>query len=58
MEMNKYKISVVECITYKQFSGEIDAKNEADAINKGKELFLSEYPYYSGNIRLLFCSKL
>ena len=56
--MRKYKISVVECITYKQFSGEIDAKDEADAINKGKELFLSEYPYYSGNIRLLFCIKL
>ena len=55
--MSKYKISVVECITYKQFSGEIDAKDETDAINKGKELFLSEYPY-SGNIRLLFCSKL
>lgn len=56
--MSKYKISVVECITYKQFSGEIDAKDVTDAINKGKELFLSEYPYYSGNIRLLFCSKL
>lgn len=43
----KYKIIIAENISFKQFSGFVDAENRQVAIKKAKEIFIKEYPLYS-----------
>ena len=56
--MNKYRVAISECITYKQFVCEVFAESEEAAIQKAKSDFVLQFPYYSSQFRVLLCSRL
>lgn len=54
----KYKVVFVEDVCYRQFSGEIEANTEEEAIQKGKDIFTKENPDLRAHYKLLWCSKI
>lgn len=56
--MNKYRVTIVECIGYKQFVCEVIAESNASAIEQAKSEFVSKFPMYSAHFRTILCSRL
>ena len=53
----KYKITIAEAKTYKQFVGEIDADSEQQAKEKAMQVFKQEYPQYKYHCKVIMCSR-
>ena len=56
--MGKYKITITEAITYKQFVCEISAQSELEAKEKAKKDFDFQFPEYRFHSRIIMCSKI
>lgn len=56
--MKKYKITIVEAITYKQFVCEISAESEQEAKEKAKKDFAFQFPEYMFHFKIIMCSEI
>ena len=52
----KYRVTIAESISYKQFVGEIEAENEQQAKEKAFEAFKCEQPQYRYHCQVIMCN--
>ena len=55
--MERYKCTIAEAITFKQFVCEVFADTEIAARAKAKAEFDAAFPIYSAQARVIMCSK-
>lgn len=56
--MKKYRITIVEAISYKEFVCEIQANSEKEAKEKAKHDFNMQYPEYMFHSKVIMCSQI
>ena len=56
--MSKYKITIAENITPRQFVGFVEAETKEEAMEKAKKEFISEKPLYSAHFKITMCHKI
>lgn len=56
--MEKYRVTIAESMTYKQFVGEIEASNREEAKKIAREIFIKENPIYSAHCKIIMCSRI
>lgn len=49
--MSKYKITIAENTTHRQFVGFVEAETKEEAMEKAKKEFISEKPLYSAHFK-------
>lgn len=54
----KYRVTIAEAKTYKQFVVEIDAESEQEAKEKAMQIFRNEHWEYSAHCRVIMCNKI
>lgn len=53
----KYRVTIAEAKTYKQFVGEVDAGGEQEAQEKAMQIFKQENPQYMYHCKVIMCSR-
>ena len=56
--MGKYKITIAEAKTYKQFVCEVSARSESEARKKAKQDFNFHFPEYRFHSKIIMCNKI
>lgn len=56
--MNKYKVTIAENITHRQFVGFVEAETKEEAMEKAKKEFIEEKPLYSAHFTITMCHKI
>lgn len=56
--MKKYKITIAEARTYKQFVCEISANSEREAKEKAKKDFALQFPEYMFHFKIIMCNEI
>lgn len=56
--MKKFRITIAEARSYKQFVCEIQANSEKEAREKAKKGFNMQYPEYMFHSKIIMCSQI
>lgn len=56
--MKKYKITIAEARTYKQFVCEISSESEHEAKERAKKDFSLQFPEYMFHFKIIMCSEI